>query len=158
MAVGRFCAMIGALVWCPSTEQYLLLKRIEERGGNWECVTGRLEQGESFADALQREVYEEICVVVQTDFLIGTTHFYRGAAVVENEMVGVHFACSLADPSAIRLSGEHIEYRWLSAQEADAFLPADRAWLRTLISRAEQLRRILPDAVVAYNRTHGCEI
>ncbi|MEZ4620425.1 MAG: hypothetical protein R2867_33645 [Caldilineaceae bacterium] len=40
MAVGRFMAMIGALVWSPQTEKYLLLKRIAERGGHWECVDG----------------------------------------------------------------------------------------------------------------------
>lgn len=158
MAVGRFRAMIGALVWCPSTETYLLLKRTAERGGNWECVTGRLEQGESFGDALQREVVEEIGVAVQTDFIIGTTHFFRGAPTVENEMVGVHFACSLADPSAIRLSPEHTEYRWLSAAEIEAFLPTDRVWLCNLVKRAEQLRAFLPDAIIAYNRTHGCEL
>ncbi|MEZ4862934.1 MAG: NUDIX domain-containing protein [Caldilineaceae bacterium] len=158
MSPGRFCAMIGALIWSPQIDKYLLLKRIERRGGTWECVTGRLEQGESFTDALLREVYEEVGVRVEVDFMLGTAHFYRGAPIVENEMVGVHFCCSLADPAAIRLSEEHSEYRWLSAREADIFLPSDRAWLRTLIARAEQIRATLPPELILYNRRHSCEI
>lgn len=110
MSPGRFCAMIGALVWHPATQRYLLLKRIASRGGNWECVTGRLEQGESYTVALRREVAEELGVAVQFDFMIGTAHFYRGEKRVENEMVGVHFCCSLDNPEAVRMSDEHSEF------------------------------------------------
>ncbi|MEZ4682716.1 MAG: NUDIX domain-containing protein [Caldilineaceae bacterium] len=157
MAVGRFMAMIGALVWSPQTEKYLLLKRIAERGGHWECVTGRLEQGECFTDAVHREVKEELGVSVTVDFMIGTAHFYRGASVVENEIVGVHFACVLDDPDVIRLSAEHDDYRWLTATEVDTFLPADRVWLKSLVARTEILRKSLPPALVRYQHIHGFE-
>ena len=59
MAIGRFYGGIAALVWSPETDRYLLLRRSAEKdyaAGVWECVTGRVDQGEGFEDALLREV------------------------------------------------------------------------------------------------------
>ena len=39
--------------------QYLLLKRIPDREGFWQPVTGGLEKGETVLEALEREVLEE---------------------------------------------------------------------------------------------------
>lgn len=156
MSVGRFCAGVGALIWHPQTNKYLLLKRIAARGSSWECVTGRLEQGESYTDALHREVLEELGATVQIDFLIGTTHFYRGEQVVDNEMVGVHFGCSLANPTTIRLSDEHDAYQWVTAAEAEVLFP-ERCWLLNIIRRAELMRTFLPVELLAVYRANGFE-
>ncbi|MCA9969115.1 MAG: NUDIX domain-containing protein, partial [Anaerolineales bacterium] len=144
-------------------DRYLLLRRAQTKdhgAGSWECVTGRVDQGEGFLDALRREVREELGVDVTPAFFVGTTHFYRGAPQPENELLGVVFACTVADPAAIRLSHEHDAHRWLTAAEAAAFLdqaqPAAR-WLRTVIARAAALRRLHPPALLAYWQTHGFE-
>jgi hypothetical protein len=47
MSIGRFYAGVGALVWCASTQKYLVLKRSADKdfgGGAWECVTGRVKE------------------------------------------------------------------------------------------------------------------
>jgi 8-oxo-dGTP diphosphatase len=96
MALGRFLAMVGALIWRQTDGKYLLLRRSEVKdfaAGQWECVTGRLEQGRSFWQAVRREAFEELGLEVQIEFVLGTTHFYRGDAIPENEMVGVHYGC-----------------------------------------------------------------
>ena len=59
MTIGRFYAGIAALIRSTETNQYLLLRRSEQKDyapGAWECVTGRVDQGEGFDDALRREV------------------------------------------------------------------------------------------------------
>ncbi len=92
MPIGRFYAGIAALIWVPETKQYLLLRRSTQKDyaqGAWECVTGRVDQGESFEDALRREVREELGAEVQLEYILGTTHFYRGDPIPENELVGV---------------------------------------------------------------------
>jgi 8-oxo-dGTP diphosphatase len=130
MTVGRFLCGIAALVYHPATETYLLLRRAASRdagGGEWESVTGRVDQGESFETALHREVREELGVEVMLDFIIGTSHFYRGAPAPENELLAVHYACTLTDREAIRVSDEHSEARWLSASEVATFLPPEDA-------------------------------
>lgn len=62
---------------------------------------GRLNQGDGFGDALRREIYEELGVSVHVDFVIGTSHFYRGEEKPENEMLGLQYRCSLDDPDSI---------------------------------------------------------
>jgi 8-oxo-dGTP diphosphatase len=163
MAIGRFYAGIAALIWLPQNKQYLLLRRSELKDyarGAWECVTGRVDQGEGFEDALNREVYEELAVRVQVEYILGTTHFYRGDPIPENELVGVIYLCSLSDPTLIRISSEHSEYRWLSAADALDLLSASdptTQWARRLIQRAEAIRSMLPEELVKFQGNFGFE-
>ncbi len=146
MSIGRFYAAIAALLWNPADGKYLVLQRTEDKdfaGGAWECITGRVDQGEGFTEAVRREVREELGVAVQIDFIIGTMHFYRGEARPENELVGAEYCCSLEDPAAIRTSWEHREHRWVTLDEADELLPPGH-WLRDLIRRAERIRAMTP--------------
>ena len=146
MSIGRFFAAVGALLWNPTDGTYLVLKRTAEKDfapGAWECVTGRVDQGEGFAEAVHREVREELGVEVQVDFVAGTMHFYRGEAKPENELVGVLYCCSIEDPGAIQTSWEHAEHRWITAEEAQTLLPQGH-WLGELIQRAERIRAQLP--------------
>ena len=145
MAIGRFLAMVGAVVWRRNDGKYLLLRRSSTKDfapGLWECVTGRLEQGESFVQAVRREAREELGLDVRIEGLLGTAHFYRGDALPENEMVGVHFGCSIDDPTGLQLSDEHSEHRWVTAAEVEAMVtPAH--WLSALVRRAEAVRKLV---------------
>jgi 8-oxo-dGTP diphosphatase len=157
MSIGRFFAGIGALVWCASTRKYLVLRRSADKdfgGGAWECVTGRVDQGEGFTEAVLREVYEELGARAHIDFIIGTMHFYRGEATPENEMVGVQFCCSIEDPETIRTSWEHAEHRWVTAEGAQVLLPEGH-WLLKVIRRAEAMRALMPRELLATYRTEG---
>ena len=164
MSIGRFFAMVGALLWHPSdvscNGRYLVLKRSADKdfgGGAWECVTGRVDQGEGFTDAVHREVYEELGIEVQIDFIVGTAHFFRGEIRPENEIVGVQYCCSVEDPQIIRASAEHSEHRWVTAEEAEALFPEGH-WLGKLIRRAETIRALLPPELLEYCRVEGFEV
>ena len=159
MSIGRFYAGIGALVWCASTRKYLVLRRSADKdvgAGAWECVTGRVDQGEGFPQAVLREVNEELGARAHIDFIIGTMHLHRGEATPENEMVGVQFCCSIENPEAIGTSWEHAEHRWVTAEEAQALLPADH-WLLKVIRRAEAMRALMPRELIVYYRAEGFE-
>jgi len=160
MAVGRFLAMVGVLVWRQTDGKYLLLQRSGAKdfaAGQWECVTGRLEQGESFLQAVRREAFEELGLEVHIEFVLGTTHFYRGEALPENEMVGVHYGCSIQDATRMQLSDEHCASQWVTAEQAAALFPAGH-WLRALIARAEVVRRLMPQELLQFYRNDGFEI
>jgi len=157
MSIGRFYAMIGALIRDPSSGKYLVLRRSAEKdvgAGAWECVTGRVDQGEGFLEALHREVKEELGVEIQIDFFLRTDHFYRGDPVPENEMVGVLYCCSIENPAAIQTSWEHSEVRWVTLDEATNLLPNGH-WLVKLIQRAETLRTLIPTELLAYYHQMG---
>ncbi len=160
MSIGRFMAGIGALMWDPKTDKYFILRRIDHRdyaAGAWECVTGRVDQGESFEEALHREVHEEIGAKVQIEFIVATTHFYRGEAVHENELLGLVYGCSALNPGEIRVGEEHSEGRWVSVDEAFALLPAEH-WLRAVIQRAELMKSQLSPELRSVFREQGFDI
>jgi 8-oxo-dGTP pyrophosphatase MutT (NUDIX family) len=107
---------------------------------------------------MYRELDEELGVRACIDFIIGVTHFYRGDARPENELLGVQFCCSLVDDSPeINLSWEHAGYRWVTAQQAEELFPAEH-WLGQTIRRAEAIRALSPSELLEYHRVHGFEL
>jgi 8-oxo-dGTP diphosphatase len=147
---GYFLAGIAGLVRNTAAE-YLLLKRSDDRdfgASVWECVTGRVNQGEGFEEALHREVMEETGLQVRIDMLIGLSHFHRGNPVAENELQGVVFGCSIDGDAAVHHGSEHSEHLWASAQHAQEILTAPDVgtrWFRKTMERANLLYSIMPD-------------
>lgn len=120
----------------------MLLRRASTKdfgAGGWECVTGRVDQGEGFKEAALREVREELGIEVTLDFILDTVHFYRGAPLPENELVGVVFHCTYDESQPFVISAEHDAVEWVTAVTAHQFLPQDH-WLLPHINQAEQLR------------------
>jgi 8-oxo-dGTP pyrophosphatase MutT (NUDIX family) len=160
MSVGTFLSGVGALIWEESSGKYLLLRRARHRdfqGGAWECVTGRVDQGESYEDALRREVREEINGEIQIELLIATTHFYRGETRSENELLGVIYGCTLKNPDEITPGVEHSEWGWFTIEEAFEFLPGGH-WLQNVIRRAEQMKAAIPAELREVYRNEGFNI
>ena len=144
--VGRFLCGIGALIWNPADNKYLVLRRAAAKdfaAGEWESVAGRVDQGESFEAALHREVREEISTTVSIEAILKTEHFYRGEARPENELLLVHYLCAITDPAQVVIGEEHSEYRWLTVSEIEALLPIGH-WLLSVIQLAEAIRALMP--------------
>ena len=164
MTIGRFSAGIGALIVNESDDTYLVLKRSPEKdfaAGAWECVTGRVDQGEGFGDALHREVREELDIEIHPLFVIGTTHFHRGDERLDTELLGVVYCCSSPNLKRLRLSHEHTEYRWLTAYEirqlAGRGNPTEQ-WLLRVVERAEIMRRHYPETLTTLHQLEGFEL
>jgi 8-oxo-dGTP diphosphatase len=142
MTIGHFLAGIGALMWDPQNDEYFLVRRVAHKdyaAGAWECITGRVDQGESFEQALHREVFEEAGAKVQIEFIIATTHFFRGEETPQNELLGLIYGCTVLNREDIFIGEEHSEGGWFSVEQALATLPEDY-WLRNVIQRAELLK------------------
>lgn len=163
MVHGHFQCGVAALIRSAADGRYLLLQRARGKDyapGVWECVTGRLEQGESFEQALHREVIEEIGTPVRLQCVLGTTHFHRGAPEPANETVGVVYGCVLDDADAVACSDEHQAHRWVTAAQAQNLLSDDdpsTRWMRGIIARAEALWRDLPQPWARLAEQHGLE-
>jgi 8-oxo-dGTP diphosphatase len=164
MSIGRFYGGVAALIWAPEDNRYLLLKRSDDKdfaAGVWECVTGRVDQGEGFEDAVRREVREELGTEINIEFIIGTTHFYRGAVDPNNELIGVVYGGTIPDADGVSISSEHSEYRWVTADEAAALLTASDTstlWIRALITRAETIKNLISSALADHLRSSGFEL
>ena len=146
MTVGRYIAMVGFLVWRHGDGRYLLLKRSLEKDfspGEWKIGSGRLEQGEGFAEALKRESREKLGIELRAECIVGSTHFHRGEQRPENKLVGVIFGCSVPDDTEFILSEEHTDYRWMTADEARNF-PQQAYWLASLMDQVDNCRQSIP--------------
>jgi dATP pyrophosphohydrolase len=96
--------------------EYLLLKRLPERNGFWQPVTGGVEEGETRDEALQREIMEETGVRSIVAVIEGLYYFeFSDPNLNQEYFYGVEVSSSeeiVLDPK------EHSEYKWCSFQEA----------------------------------------
>ena len=99
-----------------------------EVAGRWEFPGGKVEPGESDADALIRECAEELGVRVEVGARVGPdVPLAHGRAVLRV------FAVTLLDGDEPRAL-EHTAMRWLAVDELDSvpWLPADTPIVREL--------------------------
>lgn len=116
----------GALI---SNDVLLVAQRARpaELAGMWELPGGKVTPGESDADALARELHEELGVRVSVGARIGTDVALPNGMTLRGYLVG------LIDGSP--QPHDHRALRWVSAAELDdlAWVPADRAWVPDLL-------------------------
>lgn len=99
----------------------LILRRAKSNhygAGIWEFPGGKLEFGESLAEALTREVREETGLSVQLGKLL-----YAAAPLVgpSRQAFIINYEC-LSAPGQVVLSEEHQDYLWASRSEMESML------------------------------------
>lgn len=102
--------------------EFLLLKRIESRGGFWQGVTGATERGERLIDAAKRELLEETSFV--PSFIFHTDFSYTIKLDEKNtegikeipEYVFIIRIDHTDNPTLDPL--EHNDWKWCSFDEA----------------------------------------
>lgn len=99
-----------------SAIEYLLLKRLPERNGFWQPVTGGVEEGETQEEALRREIKEETGVKNLISLVEGLYYFEFSDPDPNQEYV---YGVEVSPLEKIVLDRkEHSEYKWCSFQEA----------------------------------------
>ncbi len=111
-----------------SQNRILILRRPE---GVWQFAGGRLEQGERWDDGLRREVREETGI---TDFEIVSILMVDNFEWQGNQLYSTYFFCR-THSDVIRLSAEHVEYRWLDRTDDFAQINFWHDNLRQLVAR-----------------------
>ena len=94
---------------------------IVREGDRWQAVGGRLEKGEKLEDGLRRETEEETGI---TELEVGKViHVDEWFAKPEGELrhiVALFFLCKVKS-NDVKLSEEHQEYAWVTADELDSY-------------------------------------
>lgn len=105
--------------------------------GHWDFPKGHIEKGETIEEAARRELEEEtgikdIYIVPGFEEKLGY-FFKRDGKIVHKEVV---FFLAETKTSSVKLSHEHIGYKWLSYHEALAQLTFKSA--KDILSKAEK--------------------
>ena len=96
--------------------EYLLLKRLPERNGFWQPVTGGVEKGETRKEALHIEINEETGIKNLISLTEDLYYFEFSDPDPNKEYV---YGVEVSPLENLMLDGkEHSEYRWCSFQEA----------------------------------------
>ncbi len=120
--------VVAALIW--DKDRFLACQRPanKARGLLWEFVGGKVEPGETKAEALVRECREELDVTVSVgEVFMEVVHEYPDLTV---QLTLFHASIVSGTPKLL----EHNAIRWITAQEIDEldFCPADNVILERL--------------------------
>jgi len=113
--------VVAALIW--EKDKFLICQRpaTKARGLLWEFVGGKVEPGESFPQALERECVEELAVTVEVgEQFMQVVHEYPDILIRLTL-----FNCTI--PTGYPQAMEHNDIRWIHPSEIDnfTFCPAD---------------------------------
>lgn len=121
--------VVAALIW--DKERFMICQRPKhkKRGLLWEFVGGKVEEGESKAQALIRECREELDVEIEVeDIFMEVVHNYPDLLVHLTI-----FNASIKDGTPKLL--EHNDIRWIAPSEIKnyEFCPADEEILKRIM-------------------------
>jgi len=90
----------------------ILLRNPNKKFGNiWEFPKGKVKENESFLEALEREVFEEI------GFKFNSSEYKKifvGSIPLSNSYTLNIYTIFITEDFKIKLSEEHVEYRWVN--------------------------------------------
>jgi 8-oxo-dGTP pyrophosphatase MutT (NUDIX family) len=94
-------------------KKFLAIKRSIEDGGFWQPVTGTLEALDNIENCLTREINEEIGLAKEDIISISDCiHHFKWNKKSIGEIYEYVFAVEVKKTSQIKLSEEHVEYKW----------------------------------------------
>jgi lipoyl(octanoyl) transferase len=107
----------------PRGLELLALRRIPSRGGFWQPITGRVEPGETFAAAAQRELGEETALDVTVEALGYRHSFLWPSSTVTTAEEDAFLALAPEGFEPTLAPAEHDAAEWLSPEAAAARYP-----------------------------------
>lgn len=110
--------------------EFLLLKRIDSRGGFWQPLTGGVEDAEILKETLLRELKEETGITKYKQ-IISDVHMFKFPVISNETKKGITlkeyvFGIEVDfDVSIVLDDKEHCDFKWLNFEKALSYLKFD---------------------------------
>ncbi len=116
-------AVVGALL--VNENKFLVAQRAKgELAGCWEFPGGKIEEGETEFEAIEREIREELGLAVEAKKKVSTFEHEYPFAVISLTLITCHLKPESKD---MTLDGSHLDVKWIDATENDlTFAPLDK--------------------------------
>jgi 8-oxo-dGTP diphosphatase len=103
--------------------EVLIAKRSPKRAlypSKWECGGGQVFAGESFQEALKRQVKEEFNCTITLVGILGPYEI-ESPTLPQKKISGIKFACIIESGEPQVASEEHTECRWITLDKLDDY-------------------------------------
>lgn len=91
---------------------------LQHPNGMWLLPGGKINKGEGWHEALERELREETGITkFSVDSLINTDNWIEGGQAY----YAVTFVCSVPQGTGVILSPEHVTYAWVGVADLDKY-------------------------------------
>jgi 8-oxo-dGTP pyrophosphatase MutT (NUDIX family) len=109
----------GAVIFFLDSEKNVLYLVLHYAAGHWDLAKGHIEENETSQEAALREIVEETGLQVQLEdnFEQSYEYFYKdqGGQLIHKKAI---FFVARAHSHSVKLSFEHLSYKWLPFHEA----------------------------------------
>ena len=116
----------GVIVYFKDDNKILYLT-LHYEGGHWDFPKGHVEENEKLEETALRETKEEtnLNIELNQDFKKSLSYFYRRDDLLVSKTV--YFFLGQTHNKKVKISSEHIGFKWLTYEDALELLTFDNA-------------------------------
>lgn len=129
-------AVVGALL--VNKNKFLVAQRAKGAlAGFWEFPGGKIEEGESVFEAIEREIREELGVAVEAKTEVSTFEHEYPFALIKLTLITCHLK---SEKENIVLDGSHLAVKWIDTTEKGlTFAPLDQKIFEYVVGTSNTL-------------------